>query len=433
MKKNNGNIILEILSFVYCFFLMYFPDFSKFIKIDGVAVYVVLTLVMLVVLLPEFKKKQLLKIKLKNPLTVFVVMNGLFSIYYMIRTLIAGTAFSDWRALRIIQNLFPILQLFGCLLLYKALNKMGLNNDEKMDFIFKVAVIQSLIALSALFIPFTKSISLDMFYKGNSNQNIYISNGRLFGFCNGNFTYDFQVATSLIALTALNRALNTKKKKYYLISIIILIASILNGRTGTLIYLVGAMGLIIRLFIIKGKIMQFAAIVGAFCLVLPIVSSALSTLSPNTYKLFSHAIDDFGAYREGNRKGTETEQLVNGIRLPEREAELLFGAGYRIYARGGLNYGYDYSSDIGYVNDIFMAGIFFALTIYYAYVNLAIKSVKSNKKWQGQFLVFLIFMVMANTKGEMFRSQIIISVLVLLMVFIYKEKRNEIIARSTNV
>ncbi len=428
MKKKIEINPIKLLLFLYGFFLIYMPDFSFYINLNGLVIYLILTVVFFI---RNINSKRLTEILKSNIFVTFVALNVLFTLYYFIRTLIAGTDLYDFRSLRIVQNMLPILLCLGCILIYIELEKFNYSKEKKYKFIIDLALFQSIIAISMIFFPSLKNVALNMFYKGNNDYNIYISNWRLYGFCDGNYTYSFQIMSSLLAVFTFNYAIKYKEKKYFLASLMIFSTSFLNGRTGILIYLICVLYLIIMDLLIKGKIISFIKISLICTFSLYILYYLILKYLPGTLSLLNHAFYDIIAFFNGDKTSTETGYLLNMINLPRGFLNYIFGAGYRIYGHAGINYGYELSSDIGFINDLFMTGVFSVLFLYNS-VFIFIKKIKMNSKKNifenSMCNLIIMYFIIANTKGEFFRSQIMISSVLLILIFmfmeVYKNEKN---------
>lgn len=432
--KNNFKIIpIKWILFIYGFFLIYLPDFSHYIKINGLIVYFILTLLFLV--RNPIKLKKYLKMK---PIFIFILFNILFTMYYAIRTMIAGTSVFDFHNLRIIQNLMPILLGLGCILLYLELEKLQYSTEQKYKFIINIGLAQGIICILMVVFPQLREVAIQMFYKGSTEHNVYITNGRLYGLCDGNYTYSFQILSSLLALFAFNYAYKNREKKYYLISLIIFSSSFLNGRTGIIIYLIGILYLVVREQILKGKVFTLLKTILFLSVSFIFILFLVSKFLPGTMALMNHAILDVSSFMNGNISGTETGYLYNMLNFPKRTIDYIFGAGYRIYGHAGINYGYGLSSDIGFINDLFMAGIFSFLLLYNSifYMILIIKSFKNKYSFEKcTCSIIIIYFLIANIKGEFFRSQIMISSLLIIIIFMLLEvvKNEKNLNNSSNV
>ncbi len=436
IKKHSISIKLALI-YLYAFILIYLPDFSYYIKVNGLIIYSILTVFFLTFKM-HLKEKKFIDTFNKKPIAIFIILNIFFTVYYVIRTLIAGTEINDLKNLRIIQNLTPILLLVGVLIVNDELDKLNYTKEKKYKFIIGLGIIQSLSAISMIFIPALRNVAYNIFYKGSTEINRYISESRIYGICDGNYTYSLQVLTSFIALFSFCFAYFYKEKKYYFYSFVILVTTLLNGRTGLLIFMIGIAYLLIREMIYSKKFFSNLKIIFLIAIAIAVICSFVIIFLPNTVRLMNHAVNDIYSFVTEDDYNTETGYLVDMIKVPDSFTDKIFGAGYRIYGRAGIDYGCTLASDIGFINDIFMAGIFSVALLYNSFLFLIfnIKNVNYNSKFEKvTSIIILIAMILSNVKGEFFRSQMQISTVLIILIFmLMEEKKNEkIISNNTSV
>ena len=412
--KNKIKVRLLVL-YIYTFILIYFPNLSYYIKINGFILYGIFTIFYL---------------------SKISILNILFTIYYIIRTMIAGTDLLDFHNLRIIQNLMPVVILLGVIIIYNELENLGYNKKQKYKLIINTATIQGIIAIIMIFLPQFRNVAYNIFYQGNNEINIYISASRLYGICDGNYTYSLQVLSSFLAVFALYYAYFYKEKKCIINSIIILATTVLNGRTGIIIYIVSVILLILYTIFIKKKLLKGIQII-VICLIVIIIGMQLINIFvPSTSLIIQHAINDILNFKnQNNIEETETYMLIEGFIFPNKKIDFIFGCGYRLYDREGINFNDERVSDIGFINDIFMAGIFSIIFLYGGYINI-IKSIIKNKTENGFerniSITLTLSVILSNIKGEVFRSQMQISTILILLIFMLMESKKYVKNNSNN-
>lgn len=411
-----------IFIFLFTFILMYFPNLSYYIKVDGIILFLLFLGMYILKYIISRNHDVLRHFKDKNVI-LFIILNILFTLYYAIRTSIAGTSLFDFYNLRIVQNLFPILILIAVIIIYYELNCLKYSKFEKFKFIINVATFQGVLCFLMIIIPSFREVAYNIFYQGSSEINIYISASRLYGICDGNYTYSFQILHSFLALFCLNFAYFYKKPKLYINVFLILLVSILNGRTGLLIFAVGFIFLLFYILFKERKLIKFIKYILLIFLFSITVITVANKYLPTTAKLFNHAINDVIGFKNNTiDENNETAHLFSMIRLPNSDLHKIFGAGYRIYGDAGHKFGYFESSDIGFVNDIFMCGVFSILFLYNSYLLFFKYIVRSKKNCNFEkitSLILLISILFSNFKGELFRSQMQISVVLILLYFMY--------------
>ena len=412
------NVKLLIL-YLYAFILMYLPDFSYAIKINNFILLAFATGIYIVKYLLKKDKTYFSYLK-RKPIFVFIVLDILATCYYAIRTLIAGTDITDFYNMRIMQNLMPILYMLGALIIYKELNDIGYTKEQKYKFIINVILIQSFIAISMIFLESLRNIALNIFYS-NHEFNEYITQSRLYGICDGDYTYGFQILHGIFALFILMYAYFYKKKRYILYSIITLMVTFLNGRFGIIIFFIGILSFILYLLIKKMdiikvlKILSFTIITGALMVLI------IYEFLPNTFILIEHAYNDVISFvNEEDTANNETASLVSMIFFPTG-LSIIFGCGFRIFGYKGKEYGFNETSDVGFVNDAFMGGVVYMILLYSGYFYLIAYIKKFFKKFCFERTVtnlFIICIFLANIKGEVFRSHLLMTNIILLLTVI---------------
>ncbi len=411
-----------IITYIYAFILLYSPNFNYLIGINN---YILLGISTLIMFIYSISRKNNIISMLKNKTVVlFVVLIIFATAYYMIRTLISGTDIMDFSNLRIVQNLMPILYLFGAVLVYDRLNTSRKTNVYR--FIINIALIQTIICILMLFISDFRQIAYNIFFS-NHEFNQYISASRLFGICDGDYTYSFQIMQSIIAAFSFIYAYFSKERKYYLFSFIILLSTLLNGRWGIVIYLITISLFMLYLIFIKHKVFTAIKVVSMILIIGLLGYYFIINYMPNTVVLVEHAANDITSFLSNTSTNTETGRLLEMIIIPEGKG-IIIGNGYRIFGGKGIPYGFYQSSDIGFVNDMFMGGLIFMTIIYGSYLlfYFKIKKNSKNNSFERVISVFIIICyILANIKGEVFRSTMLTSLLILLLVFALFESKKQ--------
>lgn len=419
----------KIMIYLYAFILIYMPNLSYYIKINSYILFLFPTFIYVFNYIISKNKKFFLILK-KKTVSIFIFLNILFTAYFALRTAIAGTSLLDFYNLRILQNIFPIFMLIGVCIIYNELDEMNYNKKGKYKFVINVALIQSFIAINMVIIPEFRSIAYNIFYNGSNEINTYISASRLYGICDGDYTYSFQILHSYLALFAFAYAYFYKEKKYFLYSILILIVTILNGRFGLVIYLIGICSLFFYMIFIEKKVFRFIKYAVIIILSIMLGMIVLEKIVPSTHNVIIHAVNDVLSFVNEKDKTTETYGLINGLVFPDKISNKIFGSGYRLYSNGGFRFGDYRVSDVGFINDIFMSGIFSILLMYGSYLQI-IKhlklSYKDNPKNFEKFMSFILLfsVILANVKGEVFRSLMQIATILIITIFMLLGSEND--------
>lgn len=416
MKKIKINIKI-ILLYIYTFILMYSPNLSYILKIDNFILFGFATSLYLFKYMIK-KDKIYFSFFKKKVIFIFIIINILATAYYVIRTVLAGTSITDFYNMRIIQNLMPIVYLIGALIIYHELNLANYSSKQKYKFIINVVLLQNIVAIAMIFSESLKSIALNIFYS-NHEHNEYITRSRLYGICDGDYTYGFQILQAILALFVLMYAYFYNEKRYILYSLLTLMVTFLNGRFGLVIFVLGIAFFVMYLLLKKMAVVKVIGIIVLSTIIGTIILLLIYTYLPNTFILVEHAFNDVLSFVNEDSDDTETSMLVSMMFLPTG-LSIIFGCGFRVFGGKGREYGFERSSDVGFVNDAFMGGIIYMTLIYSSYCYLAsyIKRFFKSFSFERTMSNLLVLsMILANIKGEVFRSQLLIANIILLLIF----------------
>lgn len=414
--------------YIFAFYLLYLPDFSYLIGINGYLILGILTLLYLTKY-SLTKNSNYFSYYKRKPTFIFIVLTVISAIYFIIRAAIAGVSITDIDNLRVVQNLIPIFYLIGAVTIFYELDRQGYSKKQKYKFIINVAMIQGIIALCMLVFPSLKEIAFNIFYQ-NREINQYISQSRLYGICNGDYTYSLQIMHSILALFCLFYAYYYKDKKSLISFILILLVTFLNGRFGLVIFIIGFVLFILNVMLKTMNPLKIFQIILLSIVVFIMGYYVIINYVPNTYKLIIHAINDITSFLQTGNSTTEMYDLVSSFRFPEG-LYLIIGMGYRVFGGSGKMFNAnERSSDIGFVNDAYMGGLIYMMLLYsgYLYIIRKIDTLAKKKSFEKIMTkVLLVSMILANIKGEVFRSQILTTVFIMLIVFMLfeGEKENE--------
>ena len=416
MKKIKININI-ILLYLYTFILMYSPNLSYIIKIDNFILFGLATSLYLLKYMVK-KDKIYFSFFKKKIIFIFIIINILATAYYAIRTVIAGTSITDFYNMRIIQNFMPIVYLMGALIIYHELDIFNYTSKQKYKFIINVVLLQSIIAIGMIFSQNLRSIALNIFYS-NHEVNEYITRSRLYGICDGDYTYGFQILQGILALFILMYAYFYNEKRYVLYSLLALMVTFLNGRFGLIVFVLGIAFFMMYLLFKKMAVVKVLGITVLATIIGAVIIFLIYTYLPNTFVLIEHAYTDILSFINEDSNDTETSILVSMMFAPTGLA-IIFGCGFRVFAGKGREFGFERASDVGFVNDAFMGGIIYMTLIYSSYLYLVSKIKRFFKRFSFERTMsnlLILSMILANIKGEVFRSQLLISNIILLLIF----------------
>lgn len=349
-------------------------------------------------------KKSLLKMK-KN---VFWLILGISisALYFSIRASIGSYD------IRLLQNLFIIIQLFHVVIIIDLMKYSKFTKDDMMKTLLNLALLQGFIAILMLAFPTFKEVALSLYYL-NREENIFISRMRIYGI-SGDYTFFTPIYHGILASVAFFYSI-FKSKRYFAYLPFILIIILLNGRFGLLIFMLSPM-VVLAHFVYKAKI-SLKMIQISFLTVLIIITGvfSLKIISPYTYNWILSGVKDtlnLLLYSEvsGNYKALAGYHLS----FPQGSG-IIFGEGFRLFGGKGLERGY-HSSDIGYVNDMFMGGLIYISVLYGSIIQFFHKRPKTanlyNKvDYELQSIIskyLILALLLANYKGEVMRGGLVL-------------------------
>ena len=251
---------------------------------------------------------------------------------------------------------------------------------------------------------------------------------RTFGLAD-NLTYSSPIAMSMIALLALNRMIYSNKTKYLLASIFIVAMAFVSARTSLVVFLCGTVGLLIMNIKKTGRVTKIiiAILVGVF-----IAYNALEFyLEKGGYDqhLFwlLDGLKNIGSVFNENVEShyDSTSYFFDARRLiiPSDIRELFLGTGTTVMIRNSRGV----ASDIGFINDIWYGGIFYAVSMYVLFISMCHRIKKSFSKVDGSFansivVIFLAVMIVSNIKGIAFWFNDFTSLMIIVYMYIINEE-----------
>lgn len=263
-------------------------------------------------------------------------------------------------------------------------DRKGYTTEQLIKIVLEAGVIQGVCVVLALLFPNVKKIfSSIMLLSGNDIAEIYSYRG--FGFSR-NMVDGFGLGTGVIA--GLACILGKRDKKYFLLSVFLLVVPLLNSRTGLVIYLVALLFTFIGI-ILECDILQIIKVfIGAFvCVVLAgEFYQFLSVFKPEVVQWVENGMQGFFLVLQGQEAQSGSMSVLmqdSWWKLPDG-IQLFIGSGHTRYEAEGYNH-----TDVGYVNDLWFVGIVGMVLLYGSIAHLFYKALK-NAKRDRLILVFLM-------------------------------------------
>ena len=394
LSKDN---IKKFLVYLLTFYFFYQPDLtiiSPYLKSS--IILVILDILCLYILRDKIKQYLFSNKKFSIVLGLMCI----FSLFTVIQTLISKTGLmSNFTSIAVCLKMLLMI----CIFIW--VDSLYTTFKEKLVFLINIGLIQALLSISMLVIPPLKNIANALYIQTvpdyyNSPQLgvIYV---RIYGIF-GDYTFSGAIFMAFLATISLY-FYSIYRDRYFLISsILIIFASILNGRTGFYLYIICTIILLIKN--LKIKLIGKKQIICVLCFLFLVGSMVYIFRNTSQVQWFSQGAQEVLSLFSGKKEGT-FDTLINDFIFFPKGIHLLIGYGSRVYGSYGGNL-IGKGSDIGYINDIFRGGILFIILYYGAIAKLLhivytnIKEKFSSKNGLILVGILSLFLFVSNFKGE---------------------------------
>lgn len=428
MKFNKK--FLKLLLMLFAFAVIYTPNFSSNAYLNYILPYIYMVIAF--IFLKPINKEHKIKGKYFY-ITILIALWILATIFFAIRALIAGVELIDIVNLRIVQSGSIIVTIISICKIVNQLEYWEFSNIEKLKFLLNVTMIQAIIVIAMLVLPDLRTVLLSHFYQyGNGNE--FTMSKRVYGIMS-NYTFASPIFHGLLASVALTAGVLYDKKLYYYIPFLLLMI-VFNGRTGMLIFILGV-AINFIYFVLKNKYLKKAMIGLTAIILLSFISLwVIKNIKPDTYNFLIAGIEDVVNYIFYNEKDGNIEVLSENATDNINTKTFLFGNGHKIQNSGDIppKIQFDASySDMGYLNDMYLAGVAYMALLYIPMFWIILKKSKNihlenKEKCISEVfeIIAVLTVILSNFKGEVFRSSIIIaSIIYLRLILSNEEKKNE--------
>lgn len=377
----------------------------------GVNLVILISLISISVLLICYRETTIQYILNRNMLTVLILL--ICSIVVLFVAVATSTKNFDYLK-NIIYLLVGVLP--TSIFLSVILHQKKMTISDLFDLLLIVAVAQSLIVLATFIFPNLKEIILHTFYYNTYvvGEFSHVANSRIFGFT-GNFTYAMPVVQGFMAFVAFVYAV-TKTTKYFIYIPLLLFSAAVNARVGLVVFAISII-VFMMLYLPNIDIRKAIGVLRAIVFVLLgiiIVIYFIGTQSAALKDWILRAYQEIKALFAGEAIGYFSA-LERFIFFPEG-IDLVFGIGHDYFNVSHTIY--QSSTDVGYVNDLFLGGIVFVLFLYSAFLKLYL-SWQDNSCIESRYFPITIVLVslVLNIKGYAFRFNEFVNLFVLISVF----------------
>ena len=303
--------------------------------------------------------------------------------------------------------------------LYVSILIQNYNIQEKEYFIIEImlmcAMIQAILVIIAYLNPSFQNwtITKMIAYGFSESRFTALSSFRWYGFA-GKLGYTTPILQMFLAMVSLYLCIE-KEKKYIIYFPFLFLSAIINARTSIVIFVIGVVILLVDL-LRRGKIKYLGRLVFiSFFIILVIGFVSIYMIKGESYNSMW--------INEG------LESLINILTLNDLTSIYYFNPqkyilpfGFHFILGKGQYTGSSlgYSTDIGFVNDIYLGGILFLLIILYFFYRVLIPFLKSETgTYRYIFFYGIISLLISNIKGYVFSFNEFTTFFILLSIIYY--------------
>lgn len=378
---------------IYVFLLLYMPRLLPFSSLHIVAVIAWIHILTHIGTYKSFFKVNIIK----NVFYLTLIMIYLFFVMALNGqnfSTIVGELYSRLGAIAF--EMIPA----ACYVVYKASKR----RVEIIDLIIFAATIQGVISVIAFIVPSIQNFIIStMVRNGYSDGYLKMMSYRLYG-ASYSMLFGMPIVNSIIGVSAFYCGV-LKDWKYIICAILITFSAVVNARVAFIVLIISLVYLLYELFRFRGaksimrvfKLLLYTSIIfvvgnwifnymsGSYE---RIVIGWVSGLQNTIALIFSEDnASSYYSYYHGDVRWQLPKEILFNV----------FGTGQRVI-RGNLTY----SSDIGYINDIWLGGFFYSTLIYLSVIRKTLHINSWLKKKNGFRLagvILLIILIVVNIKG----------------------------------
>ncbi len=282
-----------------------------------------------------------------------------------------------------------------------------------------ISLFQAIISLIAFFNLSFKDYLINSYINYGYLEVADLSSHRIFGLA-ANATFSMPIYQSSIALLLLYRTL--KKHIFYVFPLsLVIFSAFINSRTSLVIFIIASSLLLLYYFLnlklihtilISFFIYFFSQIFIYYFLPL------LIEINPSTFQWILDGLDEFNSLINGNISSSDYYffYLFNFSRysLPNTLLNFLFGRGIHTYSGNTLGI----KSDLGFINDLWLGGMFYVLS-FYSFIGLLIFKISNNFLKYRSLILSISFSILflSNIKGVIFSENDIMNSIIILYIY----------------
>lgn len=387
MSKEFMKIKLPLV--IYIFLLLFAPPIIK-----NVNLLLVLATFSGIALFTKYRKEMfefITQENIKRLILVFLIYCGWYLFSIVLNILITKEIYS-YNYLINLYSIFLVIPIsfLCCLHIILYTKKHDINTNEILKYVIIAGLIQAGIAFITFICPPIKRMLIRIMYF-MTGDSVYLNQfhveRRFFGFAN-NMLDSFGFGTGILAVLPLFYSIKNGRKWLWTVPVLFAL-SILNSRTGLVVFGIGFLCWLA--YIIKAKkIKEYTDIFIYFFVIIFMGIILLLVFSPKTIQwIFTDILSFFT-----KKSGTADVLFSTDFWTIPPFLQFIFGSGTNVAAFGKMIPIYGFSSDVGYINEIWktgMIGLVF-MSIAFACIMLKLKDyVKKEYKWFVIFLIIAVF------------------------------------------
>ncbi len=386
------NKIKQVLIIILIFLFIYTPPIFSFNVLHLIAFFSY----MVFLLNKKYRKTFIIFIKIKKV--------SLFLLYILFSVFLLGTIIllTTQKFIYLYNIVIIFLELLPISVLIAIfLKKNNYKTNDVLHLIISAGMLQALLSILTFVSPNFKSIIIDTFYGSYNDLSTmaYWVQYRVFGLSNG-MMFAMPVTQGFLASLAFVAGLKISVKYYWYIPFL-LFSAVINGRIGIVIFLINII-IVLFLNISKWKLSDVSKVVMIGIILALFIPQFLLSIESKSSTTFQWIVDGYNEtinFFKGESTGYYGA-LNNMIFFPD-SVTLVFGSGQDFFNQRFQSY----STDVGYINDLFLGGVFYVIMfyisiLYYFFVK------KKRGTWYYKFLPYMmiITMLVTNIKGYAFRQ-----------------------------
>lgn len=390
IKKGKHNFVFIVFMFLF----IYYPPI---LNINMLHIIAILSYVYLV-----FHYKIIASNKILNILSGNICKIMIVCVYSIIIAIINTGFLSD--TIGFLQLFLEVIPSSIAAALYMKKKKYTLY--DSMNLLIILGIIQGVIAILAFAFPSLQQFLVQraIHYGFNASKYNSFLDRRYYGLAYNLVTY-VPVLQSFLAVISLKLAID-RNKKYFIALPILIFSAIINGRSSTIIILIGLVLLILEQ-IIKRQSYKFIKLIAVFSIGVYVIYYFIGKLELVSYRAYTWISEGlweiFFFITERNMEGSFFSTLNSWKLYIPSGMKFIFGIG-ELSIGGNSSY---IATDIGYINYLWLGGIILLVLLHIYYFDMIIQMYQIGRNRKNSLIIFysiffIITCVIFNIKMPVF-------------------------------